>query len=118
MRLRQGLRALFSWARPVEDDPARQLLTPPLLELFKKMRRSEQQHSLAVYSTLRGWGYSEPPLMVAALLHDVGKTRAAFLLWDRVLVVLARAAVPERVKMWGRADPVGWRRPFAISVQH
>jgi hypothetical protein len=82
------------------------------------MRRSEQQHSLNVLRTLRERGYDHPSLMVAALLHDVGKSRASFHLWDRVIVVLAKAIVPDYVRRWGQAEPAGWRRPFAVSIQH
>jgi hypothetical protein len=118
-RLRQGVRALFSWTRPVDTALAEDVLTnPALLALFGQMRRSEQQHSLNVLRTLRASGYDHPSLMVAALLHDVGKSRAAFHLWDRVIVVLAKAIVPDRVRRWGLAAPKGWHRPFAVSIQH
>jgi len=118
-RLRQGLRALSAWARPVDTALAEAVLTNPmLLALFHTMRRSEQQHSLNVLRTLQERGYDHPSLMVAALLHDVGKSRAPFHLWDRVIVVLAKAIVPDRVRRWGQAAPTGWRRPFAVSIQH
>jgi hypothetical protein len=119
-RLRQGLRALTAWSRPVDTALAASVLSPPLLDLFRRMRRSEQQHSLNVLRTLRGWGYADPALMVAALLHDVGKIRAAYHLWDRVLVVLVRAVAPRRAARWGYEinEPVGWRRPFVINFQH
>ena len=118
-RIRQGLRALASPARPVDVElAARVLQSPALFDLFKRLRRSEQQHSLNVLRTLRGWGYDNPPLMIAALLHDVGKTRAAYHLWDRVLVVLVRAAAPWLAVRLGNAEPIGLRRPFAIAYRH
>jgi len=82
------------------------------------MRRSEQQHSLNVLRTLRGWGYDDPSLMTAALLHDVGKSRYPFYLWDRTIVVLVKAAAPSLAKRWGSGSPTGLRRPFAVSFQH
>jgi hypothetical protein len=117
-RVRQGLRALSAWARPVDDELAATFLSPPLLALFRQMRRSEQQHSLNVLRTLRSRGYDDPVLMVAALLHDAGKCRAPYHLWDRVIVVLAKAVAPDRVRQWGSGEPTGWRRPFAVSIQH
>lgn len=119
-RLRQGVRALFAWARPVDEALAESVLShsPPLLALFHRMRRSEQQHSLNVLRTLQARGYDHPSLMVAALLHDAGKMRASFHLWDRVIVVLAKAIVPDHMRRWGQAAPIGWRRPFAVSIQH
>lgn len=118
VRMRQGVRALLSWARPVDYEAAAAILSPPLLALFARMRRSEQQHSINVLRTLQARGYSDPALIAAALLHDVGKTRAAYHLWDRVLVVLVKAALPNLARRWGQGHPVGWRRPFAINLQH
>src|SRR5256885_13974007 len=117
-RFRQGIRALLAWARPVNIQQASKVLSPELLALFHKMRRSEQQHSLNVLRTLQGWGYDDPALLTAALLHDVGKTRAPFHLWDRVLVVLTRAAAPALAKQLGQNPPKGLSRPFAVSYQH
>lgn len=117
-RLRQGLRALFSWARPVDMNLAAATLSPSLLALFRQMRRSEQQHSLNVLRTLRGWGYNDPALMMAALLHDVGKSRYPFYLWDRTIVVLVKAAMPKLARHFGEGSPTGLMRPFAVSFQH
>ncbi len=117
-RLRQGLRALFAWATPVDYKLAQEVLSPRLMALFWQMRRSEQLHSLNVLRTLRAQGHTDPALLTAALLHDVGKTKASYMIWDRVLVVLGRAVAPDKVLRWGQATPTGWRRPFAISVQH
>ena len=117
-RLRQGLRALFAWARPVDMALAASILSPSLRVLFRQMRRSEQQHSLNVLRTLRGWGYDDPSLLTAALLHDVGKSRYPFYLWDRTIVVLVKAAAPKLAKRLGHGKPTGLRRPFAVSFQH
>jgi hypothetical protein len=97
---------------------AAEVLSPPLLALFQQMRRSEQQHSLNVLRTLRGWGYDDPALLIAALLHDVGKTRYPFHLWDRTIVVLVKAAAPSLAKKLGQGKPTGLHRPFAVSFQH
>lgn len=117
-RLRQGARALLVWVRPVDAHAADAYLTPPLQVLFRQMRPAEQQHSLNVLRTLIERGKSDPSLLIAALLHDVGKSRAPYWLWERVIVVLARKIVPGRVSQWGEGVPVGWRRPFVISKQH
>jgi hypothetical protein len=122
MRLRQGVRALFAWARDVDEDQAAAVLTPALMALFRAMRRSERQHSLNVLRSVRASGYDHPALLVAALLHDCGKARAVYHLWDRVLVVLVGAAFPRLAQRWGSAgcvdSPRGWRRPFVVAVQH
>lgn len=117
-RVRQGLRALSAWARPVHHDLAAEILSPDLLALFHRMRRSEQQHSLNVLLTLRRRGQNHPALLQAALLHDVGKSRVPFHLWDRVVVVLVKAAAPALARRWGEGQSIGWRRPFVVSFQH
>ncbi|MFN8419361.1 MAG: HD domain-containing protein [Anaerolineae bacterium] len=117
-RLRQGILALVAWAREVDDAPARSLLSPSLLALFQRMSRREQQHALEVYNTLKRLGASNPALLTAGLLHDVGKMRAPLYLWDRVLIVLVEAAMPATAKKIGEGDVRSWRRPFVIRKQH
>ncbi len=117
-RLRQGLRALVSWLRPVDDTRAARVLSPALFDLYRRMRRSERQHSLRVLRCLIDAGHTEPDLLVAALLHDVGKIRVPYYLPEKVLIVLVKAAAPSLYQQWGRGPAQGWRRPFAVGVQH
>ena len=117
-RFRQGVRALGSWLRPVDDALAEQHLSPALAALYRQMRRSERQHSLRVLHSLIAAGHTDPDLLVAALLHDVGKIRTHFFLPEKVLVVLVKAATPTLYRRWGSGPARGWRRPFAVSVQH
>jgi hypothetical protein len=117
-RFQQGLRALGAWFRPVDDDLARSYLTPPLAALYSSMRRSERQHSLRVLSDLLAQGHRDPDLLAAALLHDVGKTTVPFSIPEKVIVVLVKAFAPGLYRRWGSGSPRGWRRPFAVSVQH
>jgi hypothetical protein len=118
MRIKQGVRALFAWSRTVDFELAQQYLSPSQMALFRRMRKSEQLHSLNVLRMLIAQGHNHPSLMIAALLHDVGKSRVPFHLWDRTLVVLIRAAAPQQLKEWGQHSPKGWYRPFAVSIQH
>lgn len=117
-RFQQGIRALGAWFRPVDDELARDHLTPALYMLYAKMRRSERQHSLGVLRDLLADGHSDPDLLTAGLLHDVGKTRAPFTIPEKVLVVLVRAIAPSLYRRWGSGSAHGWRRPFAVSIQH
>jgi hypothetical protein len=123
-RIRQGVRALAAWATPVDHALAAAYLTPALMDVFRAMRRGEQLHSLNVLRALRAGGHDDPALMTAALLHDQGKCRAPFPVWERTLVVLCKKFIPAAAKRWGArpgdedAPPRGWRRPFVISAQH
>ncbi len=117
-RFRQGVRALVAWLRPVDDALARQYLTPPLYDLYRHMRRAERQHSLRVLRDLLAAGHTHPDLLTAALLHDVGKSRVRFSLPEKVLVVLVKAAAPQRFRAWSAGPAHGWRLPFAVSEQH
>lgn len=117
-RFRQGVRALVAWLQPVDDALARQYLKPPLYELYRHMRRSERQHSLRVLRDLLAAGHTHPDLLAAALLHDVGKSRARFSLPEKVLVVLVKATAPRYYRAWSNGPARGWRLPFAVSEQH
>jgi putative nucleotidyltransferase with HDIG domain len=117
-RMRQFWYALF--ARPTSEDLAlaRSALSAPQMRLFEQLQPSEQVHSLNIYRQLLLQGETQPDLLVAALLHDVGKSRYPLHSWDRALIVLARAIVPERVKDWGQGQPQGWQRAFVVAQQH
>ncbi len=121
-RIQQGLRALASGLRPVDDSLAQAYLTPELYALYRRMRRSERQHSLRVLRALLARSETHPDLLTAALLHDVGKIRYPFSIPEKVLVVLVRAVLPRLYWRWGQQWQPGshafWQRPFGISVQH
>ncbi len=118
-RIQQGLRALFAFSQSVDRDLAAQYLSPELLACFDQMRRSEQLHSLAVLRTLREEGFVPDDLGVAALLHDVGKSRYPFPVWQKTLVVLTRQFAPRWFERLS-AGPTSNRlcRPFVLSVHH
>jgi putative nucleotidyltransferase with HDIG domain len=93
------------------------------MELFKQMQSSEQAHSLWIFRQLRqqlsGVDLdAQHDLLVAALLHDVGKSRHPLQLWERVVIVLGKALFPNLVQQWGTQPPDGWKRPFVIAAQH
>ncbi len=73
-----------------------------LLQLFRTMPRFEQRHGLRVCQALERQGYADSNLLVAALLHDVGKTVAPPRLWERVLVVLWNTSFRSGLKPWGQ----------------
>jgi len=129
-RLRQFWGVLFASPAQSDLELARRILSEKQMELFSRMRTGEQAHSLEVFKKICNLGSQEtatadlPPdafrqLLVAALLHDVGKSRFPLYAWERGLVVIARALWSEKARAWGQGRPPGgWRRPFIIAEQH
>ena len=100
------------------------VLTDNQVELFQRMQTSEQVHSIQVFDELRKQAEENPDLLTAALLHDVGKTRAPLRVWERVMIVIVKAVCRDCSRKWGGAkdvDPesqLGWRRAFIVAEQH
>ncbi len=78
-------------------------LPPPLFELFCRLTPSEQYHAYHVRQTLAADGQTNPDLLTAALLHDVGKSKMPLAMWERVLIVLGFKFVPARARQWDSA---------------
>lgn len=96
-------------------------LPPAAAALFAHMPADAQAHSLRVARTLQASGATPHDLMVAALLHDVGKVAAsdagAYLgLWMRGPVVLLEAFTPALLRRLAAPEPSASPR-YAIYVQ-
>ena len=94
------------------------LLTASELALFDRFALNDQWHSYRVMKMLQQVGHTQPALLIAALLHDVGKTKLALSIWERSLIVLASILLPRQTAVWGQGEPVGWKRPFVVKMQH
>ncbi len=118
-RLQQGVRALLAFSQPVDAALAERYLSPPLLALFWQMDRGEQLHSLAVLQDVLAQDETPNDLAVAALLHDVGKSRYPINVWQKTLAVMVRALVPDAYTRWSKGSPLNlWQRPFVVYEQH
>ncbi|NDJ59501.1 MAG: HD domain-containing protein [Chloroflexi bacterium] len=118
-RMRQGVRALIAFAQPVDHELAAAYLTPALFARFRLMRRSEKLHSLNVLRAILAEGPAPHDLEVAALLHDVGKTRYPLVLWQRMAPVIVGVIAPGLVQRWSCRDPRRWWwRPYVVYVHH
>ncbi|MBN1318074.1 MAG: HD domain-containing protein [Anaerolineales bacterium] len=121
-RVWQFFQALF--ARPLSETDLREIrsvLSPAQQALFIKMSVNDQQHSLGVMRHLYNEGHRNPDVLIAALLHDVGKAYISLGLIERSLVVLAHFLRPSLAQRWGCQeieDSSSWKRPFIVYEKH
>ena len=100
------------------------ILNPEQMALFFQMQPGEKEHAVIMVRKLTEQGESQPDLLVAALLHDVGKLRYRLNPLQRTMVVLARAATPGKARRWGSLGTnewdglPDWRKPFIVAEQH
>jgi HD domain len=117
-RVHQFWLAILPSRTPVPDASLQPYLTPELLLLFHRMLPSEQRHSLLMLQRLLVHGYTDPELLAAALLHDVGKSLSPLSILDRILIVLGKSLLPRLASHWGTGSPHGLRRPFVVAACH
>jgi hypothetical protein len=100
-RLAQGFRALLSPLIPLDRaarDEALAILPVQAAAAFRALPKADQQHALRVYRSFVVRGEADTDLLVAALLHDIGKypgvgitqrtVRVLFARWPRLLASL------------------------------
>jgi len=114
--VRRFLRALRARVDPAERQVVADNLTPAQQQLFWAMMVQDQRHSLDVFYTLQRRGCQDQVLLLAALLHDVGKGEVR--LWQRVLYVLLRAGPSGLLRRLAQPNGAGWRRALASINEH
>lgn len=118
VRIRQTWLAFFAWAYPLDTTLAQHYLSPALFSLFQRMSRSDQQHHIRVLKRLLQRGQDHPDLIIAALLHDVGKTHVRLTMIDRIVTVLIKQFASEHYQHWSQGQPTGWRRACVAAAMH
>ena len=133
-RVGQFLRALTARVSEEEVEQAIHILTPEARALFRCQAVQDQHHALVVYHALRQAGHTNPQLLAAALLHDVGKAAARLPAWQRAVIVLLEHFVPCLLARLSQGEPrgcalslpkepalslpKGWSRPFVVHARH
>jgi len=84
--------------------------------LFYAMAVRDQRHCLDVFYALERGGCQDEEVLLAALLHDVGKGPVR--LWHRVAYVLLRAIWPRLLARLAQPEGRGWRRAMASLKGH
>lgn len=91
---------------------------------FRQLPADAQRHSLNVWQTLQQRGPVADDLVVAALLHDIGKLAAdragvRITLWVRGPLVLLERFAPHYVTQLASADEAqGWRYLLYVYQMH
>lgn len=109
-RIGQFGRGLVPWVSPRDRALAAATLTARQFAAFRLMAPADQRHAARVARALLAAGARDPDLIVAALLHDLGKVDARG--DGRVLIVhrVAKVALT-------RLAPARWRRLSAAPGQ-
>jgi hypothetical protein len=120
-RVRQFFGALAARVDEDDEQDLTLLLTPAQRDLFQQMAPNDQRHSIKVCVALRQVGDDDVDLLVAALLHDAGKTAGRVWLWQRTLIVLLERWAPGLLNWLSRGSCPSapwWRRGFVINRLH
>jgi predicted HD phosphohydrolase len=117
-RVAQFFHALTAQVSDEEVEQAIHILTPEAQALFGRQAIQDQRHALAVYRALQQGGYTNPHLLAAALLHDVGKAATRLAPYHRAIVVLLGRFAPRLLARLGQGRARWWNRPFVAHAQH
>lgn len=123
-RFLQAWNALVTHSTAEDQQLADQILTPRQMNLFLRMQPGEQVHSIRVLRELIRQEKKHPDLLLAALLHDVGKICHPLRVWEKAVGVLGKFLVPGQASRWGKiVIETGvriswWQWAFIVSKQH
>ncbi len=123
-RAQQFWRTVFLKTDPQQLAEAHLRLTSAQWALFSQMQPADQAHAMRMLHRLLEQGENQPDLLVAALLHDVGKLRYGLNPFERAIVVLAQLILPRYSRRWSAMPATGWEalpgwhKAFIVAEHH
>ncbi|NLG51103.1 MAG: hypothetical protein GX552_13430 [Chloroflexi bacterium] len=117
-RARQFFTRCLAREADIDVDAIRGVLPEPAFQLYQGMPLGDRIHAQNVWRMVQNGGPCSRDLEQAALLHDVGKSRANLSLVHRVLIVLIQGAHAPLLERLARDDPHSWRYPFYVHLHH
>lgn len=115
-RIRQFFASLGAGLSSQERQIVGAHLSQEQQRLFYAMAARDQRHCLDVFCALERGGCQDEEVLLAALLHDVGK--GPIRLWHRVAYVLLKAVWPRLLARLAQPERRGWRRAMASLEDH
>jgi predicted HD phosphohydrolase len=119
-RIQQVAEGILPKPHPAEERVTRDLLTPSTQALFDRLPVHDRRHLVAVTLKLQQAGVDDRDLLVASLLHDVGKAdeRGHVTLMHRIAKVMLEEVSPQTLDWLARPGNGRLRHGFQLAVEH